>query len=276
MDDAAQQRLEGIQALWSMGSYEAVGDLFATIGPALVAELDDRVGLDDRDVLDAACGTGNTTLALARQGARVTGMDLTPALLTVAADRASAAGLAVTWQEGDLVSMPFDDDSFDVVTSTFGAFLSDDPHACAAELVRVCRPGGTIAVTAWSRTSSFERFREIVVAHNADLLVQGQDPGAWSEAAGLCDRFAGTGATLVDLEERPFGLPFASVEGALAFLMETSGPAIMARAAVEGTGGDWDALVPEILAAWDAVAEPTGTGIALPSPYARALLEVPA
>lgn len=275
MDEAAQQRLEGIQALWSMGSYEAVGDRFATVGSALAVELDDRVGLADRDVLDAACGTGNTTLALACHGARVTGMDLTPALLAVATDRAAAADLEVAWQEGDLVAMPFDDDSFDVVTSTFGAFLCDDPYACAAELARVCRPGGTIAVTAWSRGSAIERFRTVLFSHYPALADQGPDPGAWSERDGLQDRFAGTGARLVDLEERPLGLPFASVDDAWAFFMETSGPMMMARAAVEGLGGDWDALVPEIVAAWKDVAEATDAGIMLPSPYARALLTVP-
>jgi SAM-dependent methyltransferase len=276
VDEAAQQRIDGIRAVWSAGSYEAVGDLWASIGDDLAAELDDRVGLAGSLVLDAACGTGNTTLALARRGAVVTGMDLTPDLLATAVQRADSAGLDVAWQEGDLLAMPFDDDSFDVVTSTFGAFTADDPHRCAAELVRVCRPGGTIALTAWRRDGIFDRGREPLFARYPILDQNRPDTGAWAERDGLEDRFAGTGARLVDLEERDIALPFPSVEAAVDFFGRMSGPMVIARMAVEGMGGDWDALIPEIVAAWQAVAEPTEDGVVLRSPYARALLEVPA
>jgi len=275
MDELAQQRIDGIRAVWSAGSYEAVGDLWASVGAEVAAELDDRVGLAGRVVLDAACGTGNTTLALARHGAVVTGMDLTPHLLAVATRRAAAEDLPITWREGDLVDLPFPDDSFDVVTSTFGAFLVDDPWRCAAELARVCRSGGTIAVTAWGRSGPFGRIRELMIEQFPVLAEQPRpDTAAWAEADGLAERFDGTGAELTDLDVRTVGLPFASVDAALAFMLETSGPFQMIRAAVEGVGGDWDAFAREVVAAWEPISRPSDDGVVIDAPWARALLTV--
>lgn len=269
-------RIAAIQAVWSAGSYTAVGDMWAGIGQELADELAVRFGLEGRDVLDAACGTGNTTLALARAGARVAGMDLTPDLLAVAAGRAELSGLEIEWREGDLVDMPFPDATFDVVTSTFGAFTADDPYACARELARVTRPGGTIAVTAWERTGPFDVMRGVLFEHFPVLAASPRpEASAWAEAEGLTERFAGTGAELVDLDLRVFPLPFDSVEAAVGFYTEVSGPILMAKAAVEGLGGDWAQEERAIADAWRALSRPgPDGGIELLAPYGRALLAV--
>lgn len=270
-----EDRVRGIQRVWSAGSYANVGDMWATIGNDLADELDARVGLAGRDVCDAACGTGNTTLALAHAGARVVGVDLTPDLLAVASERAEAAGLEITWREGDLVDLPLDDDEFDVVTSTFGAFTADDPHGCAAELARVCRPGGTIATTAWGRNGPFELLRGVVFeAHPQLAEMPRPDTAAWAERDGLEDRFAGTRARLVDLDERVFPLPFASVEDSVAFLTQWSGPVLMVRRAVEELGGSWDAISDRLVEVWRPHTREVDGGIELLAPYARALLAV--
>lgn len=268
-------RISAIRDLWSAGSYAAVGDLWSFVGRDLAAELDARVGLSGRPVLDAACGTGNTTLALARLGAEVVGVDLTPDLLAVARERARGEGLPVDWREGDLLDLPLDDGVVDVTTSTFGAFLADDPHACAAELVRVTRPGGTVAVTAWGRSGPFELLRSVVFDAHPELAeVPRPDAAAWAEEDGLEDRFAGTGARLVDLEQRVAPLVFGSVEDAADFLGEHSGPVRATRRAVAELGGDWDVLKAAIVEAWRPHARPTADGIELLAPYGRAILEV--
>lgn len=273
--DPAAERVDGIRAVWSAGSYVEVGDMWARVGQELATELSFDPGLDGARVLDAACGTGNTTLALARGGAAVVGVDLTGDLLAVARERAQAAGLAVGWREGDLLDLPVGDDEFDVVTSTFGAFTADEPHRCAAELARVCRPGGTIALTAWERHGPFEEMRSVVFDRHPELAeVPRPDASAWAEHDGLRDRFSRTSADLVDLAHREVALPFDSVEQAVAFYVARSGPTMMARAAVEGVGGDWSAVESAVVEAWDDLAHPTGDGIVLVLPYARALLRV--
>lgn len=265
----ADERATAIRDLWSSGSYAAVGDMWASISTALVDELDVR----GRRVVDAACGTGNTTLALARAGADVVGVDLTPALLDVARRRADEAGLAVDWREGDLLDLPADDEAFEVVTSTFGAFLADDPFACAAELARVCRSGGTIALTAWGRGGPFETYREVVADLAGDVgNAVRPDIEAWAEADGLRARFAGTPVELVDLDRRIFLLPFASPAEAVAFYEHNSGPLIRTADAVRAAGKDWAPIRDEVTRRWEATAERTDDGIALAAPYGRALL----
>ena len=99
-------------------------------------------------VLDIATGSGNTALAAARRGCRVTGADFVPALLERARERAAVERLKIDFQEGDAEALPFPDASFDVVVSTFGAMFAD-PKRAAAEMLRVCRPGGKIGMANW-------------------------------------------------------------------------------------------------------------------------------
>ena len=266
-------RVDAIRGLWSAGSYEAVGDMWASVGQALVDELSAEPGLAGRRVLDAACGTGNTTLALARAHARVVGVDLTPALLDVARQRGDEAGLSIEWREGDLLDLPAEDESFDVVTSTFGALIADDPFACAAELARVCRPGGTIAVTAWARGGPFETYRGVVEEVAGELgPADRPDAEAWAEADGLRERFAATPAELVDVERREVGLPFPSASAAVHFYEANSGPLIRTAEAVRAAGQDWDAVRAEVIRRWEGTAEHRSDGIVLRAPYGRALL----
>ena len=107
-----------------------------------------RVRLGVR-VLDVACGTGVVAITAARLGARVTGLDLTPALLERARDNSRIAGVEVDWREGDVEKLPFEDSSFDVVLSQFGHIFAPRPDVAAAEMLRVLKPAGTIAFSTW-------------------------------------------------------------------------------------------------------------------------------
>jgi len=101
-------------------------------------------------VLDVACGTGNASLPAAQAGADVTASDLTPELLEVGRRRAEAKGLTLEWVEADAEHLPFDDEAFDVVMSSIGAMFAPRHQDVADELVRVCRPGGTIGLLSWT------------------------------------------------------------------------------------------------------------------------------
>ena len=100
-------------------------------------------------VLDVACGTGVVAVTAARLGAHVTGLDLTPELLERARENAGVAGVEVDWHEGDAEQLPFGDAAFDVVLSQFGHIFAPRPEVVAAEMLRVLKPGGTIAFSTW-------------------------------------------------------------------------------------------------------------------------------
>jgi SAM-dependent methyltransferase len=104
---------------------------------------------DGQRVLDAGCGTGVVAVTAARLGARVTGLDLTPPLLVRARENAQIAGVQIDWREGDVEALPFEDDSFDVVLSQFGHIFAPRPEVAIAQLLRVLKPGGTIALATW-------------------------------------------------------------------------------------------------------------------------------
>src|ERR687894_928827 len=129
------------KTMWGSGNYAAVAEKIADVGEACVARAGVEPGME---VLDVACGAGNATIPAARAGARVTGLDFAPRLLSVARERAADAMVEVDWVEGDAQALPFDDESFDRVISTFGHMFAPDHERTAAEMLRVCRRGGPI------------------------------------------------------------------------------------------------------------------------------------
>jgi SAM-dependent methyltransferase len=133
------------QATWSSGDYHMIGTQILIVSELLIEALD--VHSTER-VLDVATGSGNAALAAARRGCTVVGVDYVPALLERARRRADAEGLEVAFIEGDAEDLPFDDASFDVVSSVFGAMFAPDQERTAAELVRVTRPSGRIGLVA--------------------------------------------------------------------------------------------------------------------------------
>ena len=131
---------------WSGASYECIAETFASIHDRVVAALALEPGAR---VLDVACGTGGVALRAARAGADVVGIDISPDQLAKARSAAAAEGLAIRFDEGDCQQLPYADAGFDVVASVFGVPFAPDHALAAAELARVCRPGGRLALTAW-------------------------------------------------------------------------------------------------------------------------------
>src|SRR4051812_48684964 len=136
------------RAMWASGDYASMVETFLLpLGPRLVEA--SGIGPGQR-VLDVAAGSGNASIVAAQRGARVTASDLTPELLDAGRRRASAVGVELEWVEGDAERLPFDDGSFDVVTSSIGAMFAPHHRDVADELVRVCAPGGTIGLLSWT------------------------------------------------------------------------------------------------------------------------------
>ena len=148
--DPYAQMTERARIMWSLGDFARAGAEQVLVGELLCRAIDIHPG---QRVLDVAAGSGNAALAAARRGARVTATDFVPRLLQAAARRARAEGLELDTREADAQSLPFPDGAFDVVLSTFGVMFAPDQARAAAELVRVCRPGGRIGLTAWTPAS---------------------------------------------------------------------------------------------------------------------------
>jgi SAM-dependent methyltransferase len=143
------------RAMWASGDYAAVArDLVADLGPRLVAACGVRAG---QRVLDVAAGTGNAAIAAAAAGADVVASDLTPELLEVGRRRAADAGVELEWVEGDAEALPFEAGEFDVVLSSIGAMFAPRHQRAADELLRVCKPGGTIGMINWTPTGFIGR-----------------------------------------------------------------------------------------------------------------------
>ncbi|MGH2705454.1 MAG: class I SAM-dependent methyltransferase [Actinomycetota bacterium] len=129
---------------WALGDYHRFAkETVWGLGPVLVEACGISTG---QRVLDVAAGTGNTAIRAAEAGAHVVASDLTPENFEAGRDEAEAHGVDVEWVEADAADLPFGDSEFDVVTSSFGAIFAPDHQAVADELVRVCRPGGTIGM----------------------------------------------------------------------------------------------------------------------------------
>ena len=135
------------QAAWSSGDYAVIGTTLQLVGELLAEAMDLRAG---QTVLDVAAGNGNATLAAARRWCEVTSTDYVDSLLALGRKRAEAEGLRVKFQKADAENLPFADASFDAVVSTFGAMFSPDQDRTAAEMLRVCRPGGRIGLANWT------------------------------------------------------------------------------------------------------------------------------
>ena len=151
-----------LRATWMAGDFGEIAKSYAKGAEEFVQSLNLKPGMR---VLDVACGTGNLALPAARLGAIVTGVDIASNLVEQARANAKREGLTVQFDEGDAENLPYEDASFDAVITMFGAMFTPRPELTAAELKRVCRPGGLIAMANWTPTGFIGQMFKIVGSH---------------------------------------------------------------------------------------------------------------
>ena len=185
-------------------------------------------------VLDVACGSGNTAIAAARRFTTVTGLDYVPALLEHGRERAKAELLEVEYVEGDAQALPFADGSFDLVMSTFGVMFAPDHRKAAAELLRVCRPGGRIALASWTPDGMIGEMFSTTTKH-APPPFKVEPPVLWGTEEHLRELF-GDGISELRAERREWMQRFPSPEFGLEYMQKWFGPTKMAFMRLDARG----------------------------------------
>lgn len=222
--------------VWSTGDYAAVCNrMIPTLGVRLVELAGIRAG---QEVVDVAAGCGNATLPAARRGARVTALDVTATLLQAGADLARAAGLDIDWVHGDAQALPFAAASFDRVLSCVGVQFCSAQEAAAAELVRVCRPGGRIALIAWTPGGFIGQVLRAVAA--AAGGGGGRSPLDWGTEERLIE-LLGTGVKDLNLTFEHVEMPAESAGEWVDYMATNYGPLVRARTMLQARG-EWETL----------------------------------
>jgi ubiquinone/menaquinone biosynthesis C-methylase UbiE len=217
--DAAPHR-----AVWALGDYALMAEeVMAPLGPVLVKAA--GIGPGAR-VLDVAAGSGNISLPAAATGAAVVSSDLTPELLQRSRARAAAQGLTMDYREANAHALPFDDGAFDVVISAIGVQFAPDQQRAAEELVRLCRPGGTIGVISWTSEGFFGRMLATIRPYRPSLSQAVPPAALWGRegyATGLLgDRVHRMTARRGELKVNRFG----SAEDVHTYFKNYYGPTI--------------------------------------------------
>ena len=174
-------------SFWALGDYDRIAELVADLGTEVVAAAGVGPGMR---VLDVGAGTGNAALPAAAAGADVVATDITPELLAVGERHARDRGLGVRWQVADAQALPFADGEFDVVLSCIGAMFAPDHATTARELLRVCRPGGTVVMANWTPGGGVGRFFRLLGRYGPPQA-DGPSPTAWGDPRHVAALFAG-------------------------------------------------------------------------------------
>lgn len=214
------------QGAWASGDYAVVGTTLQIVGETLCEAMDLRSGTQ---VLDVAAGNGNATLAAARRWCDVTSTDYVPSLLDRGRARAEAEGLQVTFKPADAEFLPFKDNSFDAVLSTFGVMFTPDQDKAASELLRVCKKGGKIGMANWTPDGFIGQVFKTIGGHIPPLAGV-KSPALWGTQARLDQMFASGGS--VAIAPRIFTFRYKSAAHWLGVFRTWYGPVHKAFAAL--------------------------------------------
>jgi ubiquinone/menaquinone biosynthesis C-methylase UbiE len=214
------------QVVWGSGDYAMIGTTLQIVGEMLCEAVDLR---SNHRVLDVAAGNGNATLAAARRFAEVVSTDYVGALLDRGRERAEAERLPVTFQEADAEALPFADDSFDIVLSTFGVMFTPNQERAANEMMRVCRPGGKIGMANWTPEGFIGSLFKTIGKYVAPAPGM-KSPALWGSRAHL-DTLFGSNAS-VATERRNFVFRYKSPHHWVEIFRTYYGPIVKAFAAI--------------------------------------------
>jgi SAM-dependent methyltransferase len=252
---------------WASGDYSVIAARIALMAELLV----ESAGLRAGDVvLDVATGTGNAAIAAARRGCEVTGVDYVDALLERGRERAAAEGLSVNFMEGDAEDLPYPDKSFDAVLSCVGVMFAPDHERAAAELVRVCRPGGTIALANWTPAGFVGAMFQTVAAHVPPPSGL-RPPGLWGTEEHLRQLF-GDAVSHLTIHRREFVFRFRTPTEFVEVFRSYYGPVRKAFDALDERGRDRLAI--DLAALANRHDREPGPSLALASEYFEAIATV--
>jgi ubiquinone/menaquinone biosynthesis C-methylase UbiE len=219
------------QVAWSSGDYAVIGTTLQIVGEQLAEAMDLRAG---QTVLDVAAGNGNITLAAARRWCEVTSTDYVETLLARGRKRVEAEGLQVKFQIADAEDLPFAEASFDAVVSTFGCMFSPDQDRTAAELVRVCKPGGRIGLANWTPEGFIGQIFKTIGKHLPPPAGV-KSPLVWGTRDWVQTTFEAAASTIA-AEPRNFVFRYRSAQHFLDIFRRYYGPMLKAFAALDETG----------------------------------------
>ncbi|HXD36752.1 MAG TPA: class I SAM-dependent methyltransferase [Rhodanobacter sp.] len=254
------------QAVWSTGDYAAIGTTLQIVGENLCEALDLRAG---SRVLDVAAGNGNATLAASRRFCEVVSTDYVATWLAAGRARAEAEGLSARFQEADAENLPFADASFDVVLSTFGVMFTPAQERAAAELARVCRPGGRIGLANWTPEGFIGQLFKIIGRY-APPAAGLPSPLLWGTHARL-DALFGRTAKAIRAAPRQFTFRYRSPEHWVEVFRACYGPMTRLYAALDTA--KQDGLTRDILALIARGNRAGDGGMVLPAEYLEVVIE---
>jgi ubiquinone/menaquinone biosynthesis C-methylase UbiE len=216
------------QQAWSSGDYAVVGTTLQIVGEELCEALDIRAG---QKVLDVAAGNGNVSLAAARRWCEVTSTDYVPSLLERGRARAAAEGLKVEFREADAEALPFADNSFDAVVSTFGVMFTPNQDKAASELTRVCKSGGKIGLANWTPDGFIGQLFKTIGKH-VPPPAGVKSPALWGTRERINELF-GKEAAAITAEPRNFTFRYRSPAHFIDVFRTYYGPVQKALAALD-------------------------------------------
>jgi len=248
------------QATWSSGDYAVIGTTLQIVGEELCEALDVRSG---QKVLDVAAGNGNASLAAARRWCNVVATDYVPALLERARERATAERLDIEFREADAEALPFPDRTFDVVLSTFGVMFTPDQERAAAEMLRVCKPGGKIGLANWTPAGFIGQIFKTIGKH-ASPPAGAKSPALWGTPARIAELFEPRMASVASWQ-RNFVFRYRSPEHWLEVFKTFYGPVLKTFAALQP--GAQAALERDVLAVIEQFNRSGDGSMVVPSEY---------
>ncbi|MFO1087066.1 MAG: class I SAM-dependent methyltransferase [Reyranellaceae bacterium] len=252
------------QAAWSSGNYAVVGTTLQIVGEQLCEAMDLRAGAT---VLDVAAGNGMMSLAAARRWCTVVSTDYVPTLLAAGQARAQAEGHAIQFQEADAEALPFADARFDAVVSTFGVMFTPNQDKAAAEMLRVCKPGGTIAMANWTPDGFIGQVFKTLGKY-LPPPPGAKSPALWGTRTRLDEMFGGHAT--VTAEPRHFNFRYRSAEHFMEIFQTFYGPVLKAFAALDGE--KQGALRADLMALMARLNRATDGTLVVPSEYLEVVI----
>lgn len=269
--DAADDFKQVQRAMWAAGDFPTMATTIQAASDVVIKKLGVELG---QDVLDVATGSGNAAIPAAQRGARVTGLDQVPELLAAARTRAAGAGVEIDWVEGDAEALPFDDASFDRVSSVFGVMFAPRHAQAAGELARVTRPGGRIAVAAWTAEGMNGQMFKTIGAHMPPPPPELKPSVMWGDEEYVRGLFSAPSLT-VTFERRMLPVVWESVASWVDHCEINLGPVVLAKAALEPEG-KWEAARADLIELYERHNQATDGSMDSPAEYLVSVVDVAA